>query len=85
MKNLIYYVAIVWQNNSGGTIETRLRTSVFPKNKTKVSSEEEALGKAIKEQRGEFDNPSHFTMLCYNITTTWQSEGIPDLRCLRYC
>jgi len=82
-KNLTYIVSIAWQSNSDGRTETRLRTSIYFE--YDVSSEDEALGKAISEQRKALDESERFNMLVHNTATTWQTEVKADLNCLRYC
>lgn len=84
-RNVTYIVSIAWQSTIGGNVKTCLRTSIYFEKKDKVHSEDEALGKAITEQRKTLDNPVNFNMLVHNIASTWNEESKPDLSCLRYC
>ncbi|MBO9492098.1 hypothetical protein J7384_17940 [Endozoicomonas sp. G2_1] len=84
-KNLTFIVSIAWQKTSSGTTETRLRTSIYFKDRDGVNSEDEALGRAMREQKKEFDVPAEFSPFVHNTASTWQSAKKSDLSCLRYC
>ena len=80
-ENLVFTVAIVWQSKS----RMKLRSSVYSAESSGVKNYDEALGKAIVEQRESFEEPEDYTMLMHNVSCSWQEEEKPDLSCLKYC
>ena len=80
-KNLNFTVAIVWKSQA----KMKLRTSIYSHDDDGVKNNEEALGKAIADQKKALDNPEDYTMAMHNTSATWQEVKKPDLSCLRYC
>lgn len=80
-KNLVITVAIVWQKGN----EQRLLMSVYSEGKDNIKNYDEALGKAIIDQRKILVDPERYTMILDSSSSSWQVDDKPDLSCLRYC
>ena len=50
-----------------------------------VKNKDEALGKAIENQKSELDNSSDFALIMHSISSTWNTPTKIGLECLRYC
>lgn len=83
--NLCFIVAIVWHKSEVGAYENRLKTSIYFKSRDGVSNPDEALGKAIKEQRNSLPDKHRFNMAMNDVSWTFQEPRKPDLSCLRFC
>lgn len=81
-------MAIVWQQDIGAKYEQRLLTTILFADSDDIKNEDEALGKAIANNRKELKqdkSENSWKMTMNTVATSWNEPKKTDLSCLKYC